>query len=368
MGFAERGAGRFPVSIALVGMRDLKDYITAAKDGVAPNPGSPFNVKSDSVFFFFFNKEDVAALFAQRTEETGQKISAEALDYVYEQSWGQPWIVNSLFQRATMRVLREDNYETVTLDHLLAAREQMIEARETHLDSLGVRLRDPKIKHVIESILVGNNDPGMGRTSSDVELATDLEFIKWGAKRGFTVLNPIYEEIIIRYLNSGYHDNLPPPASWQWQKADGILDMDSLFREFQSFWRRNSEIWEQKADYTEAFPHLLLMAFLQRILNGGGRMEREAAAGRGRMDLFVEYQGDKFIIEIKLIHSRDNPEEIREEGLRQIIMYRDKIDANAPSYLVIFDRRDTAKELPWDEKIYRQEENVSGGTVTVVGC
>jgi hypothetical protein len=44
-GFAERGIGKFPISVALVGMRDLKDYITASKGGIAPNPGSPFNIK-----------------------------------------------------------------------------------------------------------------------------------------------------------------------------------------------------------------------------------------------------------------------------------------------------------------------------------
>ena len=367
-GFMIRGVGKFPVSISLVGMRDLKDYITAAKDGVPPSPLSPFNIKSDSVFISNFSKGEVAALFMQRTEEMGQKITDEALDYVYEQSWGQPWIVNSLFQRATMRVLDEDSRETVTLDHILAAREQMIKARETHLDALGTRLRDPKIRHVIESILVGNNDPEMGRTNPDVELAIDLGLIKWNTATGFTISNPIYEEILTRHLNSGYHDNLPPPASWQWQKADGGLDMDALLREFQRFWRRNSEIWEQKSDYTEAFPHLLLMAFLQRILNGGGRMEREAAAGRGRMDLFVEYLNKKYIIEIKLIHSWDSPAEVREEGLGQVSMYRDKIDPDAPAYLIIFDRRDTAKALSWDERIYWQEEAAPTGTVTIVGC
>ena len=70
-GFAEREAGKFPVSIALVGMRDLKDYITAAKGGVAPNPGSPFNIKSDSVVLSNFTQTDIEKLFAQRTEETG---------------------------------------------------------------------------------------------------------------------------------------------------------------------------------------------------------------------------------------------------------------------------------------------------------
>jgi hypothetical protein len=367
-GFMDRGIGKFPVSIALVGMRDLKDYITAAKDAVPPSPLSPFNIKTDSILLGNFSRDDVKKLFAQRTEETGQLITDEALENVWEQSEGQPWIVNSLFERATMRILKRDDYSTVTREHIEQAREQMIQARETHLDSLSVRLRDTRIKHVIESILVGNNDPEMGRTSPDVELAMDLGLIKWDSDNGFTISNPIYEEILTRYLNSGYHDNLPPPSSWKWQKADGTLDMDSLLREFQRFWRRNSEIWEQKADYTEAFPHLLLTAFLQRILNSGGRMDREVAAGRGRMDLFIEYQGDKFIIEIKLIHSWDSPEVILEEGLHQITMYRDKIDINTPTYLMIFDRRDTAKGIPWDKRIYWQEEIVSGGKVTVVGC
>jgi len=144
--------------------------------------------------------------------------------------------------------------------------------------------------------------------------------------------------------------------------------MDSLLREFQRFWRRNSEMWEQRSNYTEAFPHLLLMAFLQRVLNGGGRMDREAAAGRGRMDLLLEYRGVKFIIEIKLIHSWDSPEDIRKEGLLQISGYRDKVAPDARMYLIIFDRREVAKGCPWDEKITWQNEQTPSGIVTVLGC
>ena len=121
-GFAQRGVGKFPVSIALVGMRDLKDYITAAKGGIAPNPGSPFNIKADSATISNFSKDNIESLFAQRSKETGQVISGDALDYVYEQSRGQPWIVNSLFMRATMRLLDESSTETVTLAHVMEAR------------------------------------------------------------------------------------------------------------------------------------------------------------------------------------------------------------------------------------------------------
>jgi RecB family endonuclease NucS len=140
--------------------------------------------------------------------------------------------------------------------------------------------------------------------------------------------------------------------------------MDKLMKEFQKFWRRNADVWEQKSDYSEAFPHLLLMAFLQRILNGGGRIEREYAAGRGRMDLAVEYNGKWFVIEIKLIHDYETPQTVEEEGLEQIKGYRDKIDAAAQSYLVIFDRRSKSLQLPWEERIYRR----TVGDIIVLGC
>jgi len=363
-GFATRGVGKFPTSVALVGMRDLRDYITAAKGGIAPNPGSPFNIKEDSVFISNFTKQDVVTLFAQRTAETGQEITAEALDYVYEQSWGQPWIVNNLFKRATIRVLEATDYQTVTLDHIIAAQEQMILARETHLDALNVRLNDPRIRHVVETIMIGDCDPSFGDADQAVELAKDLGLIKWDTATGFTISNPIYEKILTRYLNSGYHNMMPPPSNWRWQTADGRLDMGSLLKEFQVFWRRFSETWEEKSDYTEAFPHLLLTAFLQRLTNGCGRVEFESAAGRGSMDLFVEYQGDKFVIEVKLLRDRDTPKVILEEGLAQITAYRDKAAPGAPSYLIIFDRREATKKKPWEERI--SWETV--GEIEVVRC
>jgi uncharacterized protein YuzE len=140
--------------------------------------------------------------------------------------------------------------------------------------------------------------------------------------------------------------------------------MDTLLKEFQQFWRENSETWEEKSDYTEAFPHLLLMAFLQRVLNGGGRIDREYAAGRGRMDLYIEYKEHGYIIEIKLIHAKQAVETVRARGLEQIIRYRDTKAPSAPAYLLIFDRRPEAKDLSWEDRISWEKE----GAITVVRC
>ncbi|GHV66487.1 hypothetical protein FACS1894199_10020 [Bacteroidia bacterium] len=360
-GFAGRGVGKFPISIVLVGMRDLKDYITKSKDGIAPNPGSPFNIKEDSAVLSNFHKADVAKLFAQRTAENGQQITQEALDYVYEQSQGQPWIVNSLLGRATLRILEQTSTETVTLDHVQEARLQMVLARETHLDALAYRLEDPRIRLVIESMLAGESDPTLAQSEA-FRLTLDLGLVSIvnGTPQ---VSNPIYREILAREMTYGPQLAIPAPA-WEWQKSDGTLDMDRLLREFQKFWQRHSEIWEQKSDYTEAFPHLLLMAFLQRIINGGGQIDREYAAGRGRLDLAVEFNKQFYIIEVKIIHYYDSPDTVREEGLEQIRAYRDKIAPLASAYLVIFDRRPKAQQLPWNERIKWEEEE----GVTVLGC
>ncbi|GHU65600.1 hypothetical protein FACS189447_04810 [Spirochaetia bacterium] len=370
-GFANRGIGKFPVSVALVGMRDLKDYITAAKSGVAPNPGSPFNIKEDSAVLTNFNKEDIARLFAQRTGETGQQITREALDYVYDQSRGQPWIVNSLFQRATMRILDRDSIETVTIEHVRQAREQMILARETHLDALAYRLEDLRIRKVMESLITGEPDPLMAQGEA-FRLCLDLGLVT--IENGTPgVANPIYREVIAREITYSTQLAIPAPE-WRWQKPDGTLDMDALLKAFQDFWQTNSEVWESKLNYPEAFPHLLLMAFLQRVTNGSGRIEREYAAGRGRMDLAVEYQGQWNIIEIKLIKSGRSFEAVQEDGIRQTLGYRDRFSPGGASpevpngkppvycYLVIFDRR---QEKPaWKDRL---KWIVKDG-ITIVGC
>jgi len=358
-GFAGRGVGKFPVSIALVGMRDLKDYITMSKGGVPVNPGSPFNIKADSAVIGNFSREAVARLFAQRTEETGQAITNEALDYVWDQSRGQPWIVNTLFQRATMRVLDEDSSETVTRAHIEAAREQMIMARETHLDALAYRLDNQAIRQVMETLFTGEVDLKLPESEA-FRLCLDLGLVT--LENGLpSVANPIYREILARKMTYGAQIMIPPPE-FRWRTADGGLDMDALLKEFQKFWRRHSEVWEEKSDYTEAFPHLLLMAFLQRVLNGGGSIDREYAAGRGRMDLTIEYNKRLYIIEIKLIRDYDTPKIVREEGLEQIARYRDRLDPAAPAYLVIFDRRTETKTRPWEERLTWE---IAGG-ITVV--
>ncbi|MDR2041045.1 MAG: ATP-binding protein, partial [Tannerella sp.] len=129
--------------------------------------------------------------------------------------------------------------------------------------------------------------------------------------------------------------------------------------DFQQFWRENSAIWEERYQYKEAAPHLVLMAFLQRVVNGGGRIIREMATGRGRLDLCVEYGGRKYPVEVKLWRG----EKTLRDGLGQIRRYMDTC-GSAEGWLVLFDRR---PGVDWERKIYLKKETFDGKTVTVAG-
>jgi hypothetical protein len=163
-----------------------------------------------------------------------------------------------------------------------------------------------------------------------------------------------------------------PEPDFRWAKPDGSLDMDAFLREFQGFWQENSETWEELSDYTKAFPHLLLMAFLQRITNGEGRIEREYTAGRKSMDLAIEYKNRWNIIEIKLLRDRQTFEKVKTEGIKQVLAYRNRFASSLrvndntplPCYLLIFDRRSETLKLPWNQRIQWLQEN----HVTVLGC
>ena len=54
------------------------------------------------------------------------------------------------------------------------------------------------------------------------------------------------------------------------------------------FFREHSEHWIKRFAYREAGPQLLLQAFLQRIVNSGGRIEREYGLGKMRTDLLIQ--------------------------------------------------------------------------------
>jgi hypothetical protein len=180
--------------------------------------------------------------------------------------------------------------------------------------------------------------------------------------------NPIYSEVIIRTItwtaqeaikNSNPDSNLPKYI------LDGKIDIACLLKDFQGYWRENSEIWKDLYKegfyiYDEAAPHLVLHAFLQRVINGGGQIIREMALGAKRADLCIVYNAQKYPIELKILrNSKSIP-----DGLEQLSAYIDRVGASE-GWLVVFDR-DASKS--WEEKLYMRLEEHKGKRIAIIGA
>lgn len=359
-GFMDR-PGHFPSSVALIGMRDLKDYLTRAKDGVSVNPGSPFNIKAGSLTLRNFTAAEVAILYGQHTEQTGQIFEAEAVERAYYWTQGQPFLCNALAGIAVDQ-LAPDSATRITATHIDEARDRLILARTTHLDSLAQRLRDPRVSRVLQAVLLG--DERVTYDDDNFQYVVDLGLVRRG-RDGAEAANPIYREILARQLSFNIQENLPRPR-WRWQTDSGGLDMAALSAEFLKWWRTNAAIIEQHAErgYLEAVPHLAFMGFLQRVVNGGGLVHREFAAGRGAIDLLVEYGGERHVIELKRVPREHRAlDTVRAEGVEQLASYLETVGSRE-GWLFIFDQR---AGLSWEDRLWSEEIELGGRILHVRG-
>ena len=135
---------------------------------------------------------------------------------------------------------------------------------------------------MVEPLLSGGNEWTF--SNRDLEYVRDLGLIAGDAPP--RIANPIYAEIVPRELTWAAQSRLIEDIAW-YVDDDGGLDVDRLLGAFQAFFREHSEHWLGRFDYAEAGPQLILQAFLQRVVNGGGRIEREYGLGRGRTDLLI---------------------------------------------------------------------------------
>ncbi len=337
-GYAQRPAS-FPQSVALIGLRDFQDYRIYAEDAKRYEiGGSAFNIRDKSLTMGNFTPEEVRTLYAQHTAETGQAFTGEALDLIFEQTQGQPWLVNALGRELCFEEHKVPDNRTVTPDDVQNAIEILILRRDTHLDHLSDKLTEPRVAKVLEMILSGENAMAFSSfPTDDLQYVIDLGLVA-KAPGGLRVANPIYSEVIPRELTWVQQEFFPIYPTW-YVKPDGKLDIERVLDSFYEFFRENGEILEKGKIYTEAAHHLIFMAWLQRIVNGGGYIRREYAAGRKFIDLVILFAGEKFVFELKTEANFKRP-----KALDQLHAYAQRMSVRE-GYLVVFRRKMTDPEL-----------------------
>ena len=358
-GYLDRSRTPFPASVILVGQRQVRDYVLAAKDRRAISwlgTTSPFNITAEATTLGSFTQAEVAELLEQHTVATGQRFEPEAVQRIWELGQGHPWLTNALADQIVRRDV-QDRSVPITAAHVEAAKETIILERRSHIDSLVARLREPRVRRILDAMLAGDRPEG-DMLDDDLSYVVGLGLVT--VRQGFLqIANPIYREVIPRALTYAQQVTIAQePASYV--RQDGSLDMGKLMAAWQTFWRKDGHLAAEGFSYREAGPHLMLMAFLQRVINGGGRVEREYGLGRGALDLMIFWRDERHAIEVKI--RRDT--ETEGEALDQVARYLDKAGLGE-GWLVMFDLR---KEISWADKLVVREVEHEGKRVRIVGC
>ncbi|MCP4656133.1 MAG: ATP-binding protein, partial [bacterium] len=283
---------------------------------------------------------------------------------VFELTGGQPWLVNAL-ARQLVRVIVPDRRQSVAMADVETAAEQLIQRRDTHLDSHVKRLREQRVQRVMDAVLSGESF-NQDVLDDDVSFVKDLGLVRSGAE-GLEISNPIYREIIPRALTAMMEETLSLPRP-SYVDEHGVLDFKQLLADFRAFWIENAEMYLQRAPYSEAAAHLVFMAFLHKITNGkGGYVDREYAAGRGRLDLCVRWptpSGEvlRWAVELKVWRDRTRVNPVT-KGRQQLARYLTRLGLDEGT-LVVFDSRSDAGPLP--DRCTEEELVEQGKRITVM--
>jgi hypothetical protein len=347
----ERRGRTFPASIVLAGMRSLRDHdIALGGDG----SGSPFNIVRD-VSVGNFSRDEVVRLYAQHTAETGQRFSDEAVELVWQQTRGQPLLVNVLADIAVTQLVPDPSM-SIEPSHIDEAVRRFEASNPMHLTSLARRLGEERVMSVVAPAISGSELKGV--LADDIRYVCELGILEKSAEGGLSMANPIYARSLMRALAEPIRANLAAlPVTWR--RADGSIDLERLRESFLDFWARHGRALDPLIQRHEIVPHIVMTAWLDRVVNGGGRVEREAVVANGKMDVLLRYRELTLPIEIKVhLDGRADPVP---QGLEQLDRYCEGLRVDS-GWLVVFDQRKAAT----GERLENEEVVTAGGRKVLV--
>ena len=117
-------------SVGLVGIRNIAKLVVG---GVFP-----FNI-ADQVNLPMFSLTNVKDLYEQYTQESNQPFSNEAVLRIYEQTSGQPWLVNRLGTILTVKI-KPDTTDMILPEDVDEAINQLVRENNAHFDNLYEKL------------------------------------------------------------------------------------------------------------------------------------------------------------------------------------------------------------------------------------
>ncbi len=321
-------------SVGLVGIRNITKLIVG---GV-----SPFNI-ADQVRLPPFSHKNVKDLYAQHTRDTNQPFTAGAIQRVYEETGGQPWLVNRLGTILTVDI-KPHTTDPISEEDVEAAIERLLLEKNSHFDNLlekAKRHKETFVEIVFDGVAYNPDD-------EDQSWLEQYGLIKEQNKKAQPA-NPIYCQRFLRAFFKA-SDAATDTAYTGYYRSDGLLDMEAIFADFTEYIIQVgvNAFYAGKKPYEKTGQFLLTAWLYPFVETGRGELRYEVPTGLGRMDILLTWRGRKYILETKV--NRANREKTIERAVAQLCekyLLTEKADEG---FAVVFDVTTRVGELQPPEK------------------
>ena len=333
--YLDQSRSRCPYSVGIVGVKNITqlNYDRSI---------SPFNIQ-DEFHLPNFTRSQVHELLEQYTNEVGQAFAPEVITAIHKQTAGQPFLVNRCAQILTEEMDIPPN-ETIATAHFSKAHKQLLRERNTNIAHLLTNIRrDRRFERML--MRIASYERGLP-FSLDNDIMNELTIygvIAEGADGMCEIVNPIYQHRILQTfkppfngLEGEYFSEENGDDFIDYLTPDGMIEMEALLDNFKDFIARVGFRILQVPDTPQEYVgQHLLYAYLDHFVHViGANMFLEAQTGRGRIDLLIVYNQQKYIVETKIWEG----DRYYQAGKKQLAAYL-KLEGAREGYYVVFDHR-----------------------------
>ena len=319
-------------SVGLVGIRNITKLIVG---GV-----SPFNI-ADQIKLPPFTLKNVRDLYAQYTEETNQPFTENAVKKVYEETAGQPWLVNRIGTILTINI-KPKTLNSITEEDVEKGLDILLYEENSHFDNITEKARQYK-ETFIEVVFDGvEYIPG----DEEQSLLLTHGLIKAEGKK-LRVGNPVYQKRFTRTFFRDIAGKVDVSFS-RYYLSDGSLNMERVLSDFEKYIAQiGAAAFYSTNNPMEVTGKFQLTAWLYQFVSGGkGELYYESRTGLGLMDIMLIYKGRKYIIETKVKRYRGTVDEALEQ-LAEKYLLPERVSYG---YIVLFDPKTGTGELCTPQK------------------
>lgn len=324
-------------SVILAGVADIRQLESMNRSDDMRRFNSPWNIAADFDIDMGLSESGIRVMLEEYESDHGTRMDLAAIaKSVWDYTSGYPFLVSRICQLVDEVVSEKFGLKDAwTIRGVDEAAKQLLDENNTLFQSLTRNLNNyPKLKAAIRSILM----EGTRLTwNPDQEDLAQMKMYGHIRNDGNTVVvaNRIFETRLYNFFLSD--DELKSNVfcregamSRNVCVSDGKLNMPLVLERFVQTYHQVCGPLEER--FREQDGRELFLLFLKPVINGAGNYYIEAQTrNQTRTDVIVDYQGQKYVIELKIWRG----ERYNAEGEKQICEYLEYWNLNT-GYMLSF--------------------------------